>query len=92
MIISLQDVHGRLATPMHFGHLRLEVYNPRCPGFGVRQSDELQHRGDVSPVLATDIRHFGGWIEVVTAVGHSESALEDKGGVPVRMIEVLGDP
>src|ERR1700720_291544 len=70
----------------------LEINDPCRSCDPVGETDELQYCGNVGRIFRTNVRHRRRRIEVVTGVGHSETALEEKWHVPLRTVEVLCNP
>ena len=92
MIVSLDDIDRFRAARVRPGDRVLEVENPRGFRLGVGHAGEFQHGGDVGLVLRPDFGHARGRVEVVLAVRHAETALQQERGVFRRLVQVLRHP
>jgi len=77
---------------MHLGHFRFEREHPGSAGRCVREARQLEHCRDVRLVLFAQFSHMGGGGDIVVAVRHSETALEQIGEIMRWVGEALCDP
>ena len=80
------------ARGMHLRHLRFEREHAGGAGRRVREARQLEHCRDVRLVLLAQLGHVGVGGEIVVAIRHSETALQQIGEVVRRIGQALRDP
>ena len=92
VVVALDHVFRFSAAGVGFGETALELEDARCFRLGIRDSPELQHRGDVREVSGANVRHARRRVEVVVAIGHGKPALQEERRILRRVVEILRDP
>ncbi len=80
------------ARGMHRRHLRLEREHAGGARGRVLEARQLKHRRDMRLVLLPQLNHMRSCGEIVVAVRHSETALEQIRKAVGRVRQALGDP
>ncbi len=92
VIVSLEHVLRVGATGMDFGDSMLQRENPGGLRLAVGNAAERQHGRDVGFVFALDLVHPPRGANVIVAIGHAQSSLEEEGRIAAWIVQVLRNP
>ena len=92
MIIAALDVFRLGPGRVRLGDTQFKcIYGCSLP-IGIRLAAQLEDGGDMRLILLADLGHFRRVAQVIVAIRHPQTALEQKGCVARGIVQILGDP
>ncbi len=91
LVVGLADIAALGSGPVDLGDPGLEIENRLGARGGVRLSREAEHVGQVLKIFRLRLDELGVLRQIIVAVGHSQTALEDVQRILVGRLAVLAD-